>query len=187
MAGRAHETSRPRLQDTAGAGCRFRHRHVDIDVRQGRRGFLCLVAGEHHAVHGRQSVLLLYGALRRSRHQAFIGRHQQQRGDQHVPAADRGGALRLRLLHHPSVCPSRKADAAVGADATGHVFLCDRHGIHADRDIANAAIDGVPRTSRLRARCRALHNSSLQRHRQRYRRCAIPLDRARSSPGSRRC
>ena len=53
MAWRAHETSRPRLQDTAGAECRFRHSHVNIAVRQGRRYFLRLVAGEHHAVHGR--------------------------------------------------------------------------------------------------------------------------------------
>ena len=47
MAGCAHEASGPGLQDTAGAGCHFRRRHVDVDVRQGRRGFLRVIAGKH--------------------------------------------------------------------------------------------------------------------------------------------
>ena len=49
------------------------------------------------------------------------------------------------------------------ADAAGGVFQRDRHGLHADRDIADAAADGLPRTSGLRAECRAVHDPSVRR------------------------
>ena len=66
---------------------------------KGRCGFLRVLAGKYRALDGRQSILLLYGPLRGSRHQAFIGAYQQQRGDQHDAAAYPRGALRLRILH----------------------------------------------------------------------------------------
>ena len=70
--------------------------------------------------------------------------------------------------------PSREADAAVDADAAGGLFQRDRHGLHADRDIADAAADGLPRPSRLWAERRAVHDSSFQRDRQRHSRCGYP-------------
>ena len=161
VARRPREASRPGFQDTAGAGCQLRHRDIDADVRQGQRGFLRFIAGKHHPLDGRQSVLLLYGALRKSRRQAVNCAHQQQCGDQHDLADRHGGAVRLRVLHRRSLRPARKADAAIGADATGDVFLRDRHGLHADRDIADAAADGLPWPPRLRAGRGAFHNSSL--------------------------
>ena len=47
MAGCAHQTSGPGLQDTAGAGCRLRRRHLDADVRQCGRGLLRVAAGKY--------------------------------------------------------------------------------------------------------------------------------------------
>ena len=89
MARCARETSGPGFQNTAGAGCQLRRGHVDADVRQRRRGFLRVTAGKYRALDRRQSVLLLYGAIRRSSSHAVIRPLAKQCGDQHDAAADR--------------------------------------------------------------------------------------------------
>ena len=99
---------------------------------------------------------------------------EEQRGGQHDHASDRDVAARLRILHRHAFCPSGAADAASDADATRGLFLFDRHGLHADRDIADAAADGLPWASRLWTGRGALHYSSVWRDRQHHGRCADP-------------
>ena len=53
VASRARQTAGARLQDPAGAGCRLRHRHLDIAVRQGGCGILRVAAGKHRALDRR--------------------------------------------------------------------------------------------------------------------------------------
>ena len=112
---------------------------------------LRVVAGKCHSLDGRQSVLLLYDAFGDLRPHVRDGSTNNNAAISVDPAADDGVAVRLCVLHHHAFRPPREADAAVDADAAGGVFLRDRHGLHADRDIADAAADGLPRSSRLRA------------------------------------
>src|SRR4051794_7085892 len=169
MAGSARETSGSGFQDTDRSGCRLRQRYVYIDVRQGRRGFLRVVAAKYQPLDRRQSVLLLYGAFRGSDRQAlgdaFV---QQQHRDQYDPDAYRDRAWRLRVLRHRSLRRPGKPDATIHADAARDIFLRDRHGLHADRNIADAALDGVPWTPGLRTERDTFHNSSVRRDRQHH-------------------
>ena len=148
---RARRGLQKSFQYPAGAGCHLRYHDLDLAVRQGRSGFPGFTAGEHRGLDRRQSILLLYRAFRRSPDQPRFARDQQQSGDQHDAVADRPGARRLRLLHRAALLPPRTAHADLDLGATRHLFQFDRHGIHADRDFADAAPHGVPRPSRLRS------------------------------------
>jgi SAM-dependent methyltransferase len=136
------------------------------------QGFLPVVAGKYCSLDRRQSVLLLYGAAPGCIHRVLIALRQQQCGDCVDSRARRADASRLRVLHRRSLRPPVAADAAGGADAAGHVFQRHRHGLHADRDIADAAADGLPWPSCVFAGRRALYNSAFWRARQRHDRCA---------------
>ena len=92
----------PGLQDHAGAGCRLRHRHLDVDVGQGGRGFLRLIAGKYRGLDRRQSVLLLYRALRRIRRACRFRRVTNNNAAITMTLLLIVVALlRLRLLHRP--------------------------------------------------------------------------------------
>ena len=125
------------------------------------QAFFEFAAGKHRCFDRRQSVLLLYVALQRFRERAKLGHHEQQCRDRHHRLAHHRSALRLRILHRTALPQSCEADANGDVDAARGLFQRDWDGLHADRDIADAASDGLSRTSRLRAERRTIHNSSL--------------------------
>ena len=72
MVGRPRKTDGARLRDPAGSGRGLRRDHLDLAVRQVRRGLFCILAAKHQPLDRRQPVLLLYGALQRFLHQALV-------------------------------------------------------------------------------------------------------------------
>ena len=158
--------SRRRASGYCWAGRRFRHDHLDAVVRQGRPRILRLAAREHHGVDGRQSVLLLYGAVWRLLQLLDGALDEQQRCDQHDPMAHPVHARRLRVLHRDPVFAPRAANAVHDTRAARGLFQRHRHGLHAHRNLADAASDGVPWPSRLRTERRAVYDPAVQRARQ---------------------
>ena len=102
-------------------------------------------------------------------------------------AADHDVACCVRVLHRHALRPSGADGCRCDADATRNLFLRDRYGLHADRDIADAAADGLPWASRLWAGCGALHDSSVRRVRQHHCRCAYPPAERSHRAGSSHC
>ena len=162
------------IQDIPGAGHRLRCHHLDVAVRQGGRGILRFAAGEHRSIDGRQTVLLLHFPPRRSDEYVSVGSDEQQCRGQHDRLAHHRRAPGLRILHRSALPRSCEADAVIDADAADGLFQRDRDGFHADRDIANAAPDGLPRPSRLRVERGAVYDFPLQRHRQCHSRRGCP-------------
>jgi len=122
MARRVHETSSPGLQDTHGAGCHFRHRHVDADVRQGRRAFFASLPQNITPSTDDNPFFFLYGALGDLLSKPLSALSNNNAAISLTLPAHHDRALRLWVLRHHSVRPSGEADAAVNADATVTYF-----------------------------------------------------------------